>query len=187
MGSLRSVPSRRDVLRGLAATGVGLSLAAFPSLAEAAPTPRKKRKRPTPAKPNRFGCLEVTDPCRRHTQCCSGICTGKPGRKRCRAHGTGSCSQQGIGVCTAPNPALHRCNGNPNCFCFHTTAGSNFCGSFLGGDGCAVCTRDIDCLTLGFPAGSACVPVANGHCTEAACASAMACVPPCGFEPPPEM
>ena len=184
--SLRGAPSRREVLRGLAATGFGIGLAASPQLGEGKPKRRKKRKRPKPAKPNQYGCLEVSDPCRNATQCCSGICAGKPGRKRCRGHHTGSCSQQGQGVCTDPNPELQQCI-TTNCFCLRTTAGSNFCGNWFGYKACSTCKRDTDCQALGFPVGSACVPVSRGHCTAAECASGMVCIAPCGVEPPPAM
>ncbi len=186
--SLRGVPSRRDVLRGLAAAGIGLGLTSIPTVTEAKPKRPKKRKRPKPAKPNQFGCLEYNDPCRKHTQCCSGICTGKPGRKRCRAHGAGTCSQQDEGVCTTPdNPGALRCNSNPRCFCFETTGGNNFCGAWFDYRACASCRRDKDCEAIGFPAGSACVPVAKGECTVSGCANGMVCMAPCGATPPIEM
>ncbi len=38
--SLRGAPSRRDLVRGLAAAGVGIGLAAFPHLGEAKPQRR---------------------------------------------------------------------------------------------------------------------------------------------------
>jgi hypothetical protein len=181
--SLRDVPSRRDVLRGLTAAGLGLGLAALPELGEAKPKRRKKRKRPKPAKPNQYGCLEVNDPCRRHTQCCSGICTGKPGKKRCRAHGTGTCNQRAPGICEADNPALTFCNNSPTCVCVRTTAGSAFCGEGnLEVSRCAPCKRDADCVALGLPPGSACAPTATGNCAGD-CATGTVCLVPCGTDP----
>jgi hypothetical protein len=153
-------------------------------MADTKPNRRKKRKRPTPATPNRFGCLEVNDPCRRHLQCCSGICTGKPGRKRCRAHGAGSCRQATPTVCEALSLALARCNNAQDCACTRTTAGSAFCGSFTSGTSdCASCKRDSDCLKLGFPVGSACAPVATGNCAGR-CPTGLLCLAPCGTVPP---
>lgn len=189
--TLRGVPSRRDVLSGLAAAGSSLGLATLPALSEAKPRRRKKpkrSKRPKRAKPNRFGCLEYNDPCRSHRQCCSGICTGKPGRKRCRAHGAGTCSQRVEGICTTTgNASSLRCNSNPRCFCFETTGGNNFCGAWFDYKDCASCRRDRDCLAIGFPAGSACVPVSKGECTTSGCPNGMVCMAPCGATPPVEM
>jgi hypothetical protein len=178
--SLSGVPSRREVLRGLAA---GLGLAAVPLLGEAKPKRRKKRKRPTPAKPNQYGCLEVNDSCRRHLQCCSGRCTGKPGRKRCRAHGTGTCNQTNLAVCEAIGLEQTRCNNSISCYCTRTTAGSSFCGDVSTTSDCAICKRDVHCVALGFPPGSACVPFATGFCAGS-CPSGMLCMAPCGYVPP---
>lgn len=47
---------------------------------------------------------------------------------------------------------------------------------------CANCRTDADCLELGMPPGSACVPVAEGHCAGYACEHGMACLEPC--QPP---
>jgi hypothetical protein len=185
--SLSSLPSRREVLRGLAVTGLGLGLglglAVVPTQTEAKPARRKKRKRPQPAKPNRFGCLEVNDPCRRHLQCCSGICTGKPGRKRCRAHGTGTCNQANPAICETAAPEQTFCNNSRTCVCIRTTADSSFCGQTGAGSGCTTCKRDTDCVKLGFPSGSACAPVATGACAGE-CPTAMFCMAPCGYVPP---
>lgn len=175
---LRGTPSRRDVLRGLAATGFGLGLA-VPSLAEAKPNRRKPRKRLQPVKPNRYGCLEIKDPCRRHSHCCSGICTGPPGRKRCRGHGT--CNQANPGTCEAIDPIQTLCNNSLSCLCFRTTAGSSFCSDVSAGTSeCTSCKRDADCVRLGLPPGSACLPAANGACVGI-CPTGMACMVPCGY------
>jgi hypothetical protein len=156
--SLSGIPSRREVLRGLVATGFGLGLAVFPQLSEAKPKRRKKkRKRPTPAKPNQYGCLEVNDPCRQHTQCCSGVCTGQPGKKRCRAHNTGGCTAQFDGC----SGLLVGCGTQG--YCVRTTGKASFCGGAPAD--CAVCRRDADCEAT-YGAGAACVACAN--CIEQA-------------------
>jgi hypothetical protein len=135
-------------------------------------------------KPNQYGCLNVGDACGRSSQCCSSICAGKKGKKRCRGHGTETCSQKGPGACLADNPDLLHCGSNVNCYCFRTTAGSYFCGDWFGGTMiCHDCAKDADCEALGLP-GSACVPVARGQCAGASCEDGMACMAPCGYQPP---
>jgi hypothetical protein len=165
--TLRSVPSRRDVLRGLAAIGIGLGTARLP-----APVAGE-----TPS-----GCRKVGDRCKRADQCCSGICTGKPGKKKCRAHGTGTCDQKIEGICTTPDLLSVVCNNRSNCGCFRTTAGSNFCAELLPPSQCVECTKDADCVALGLPAGTACAPVSAGRCAGQ-CPSGMACLYPCGSAP----
>ena len=175
--SLTRVPSRRDVLRGLVGAGLGLAMARFPIVVAAKRKRRKKKK----ARPNAFGCLEVGDPCQNADQCCSGICEGKKGTRRCRARGVGTCDQQALGWCRADTL---KCNNSQDCACIRTTAGSNFCVQLNVPDEeiCADCQRDADCEVLGFPAGSACAPFSVGICAGA-CESGMACVPPCGYVP----
>jgi hypothetical protein len=147
--------------------------------------PHKPKHKPKKAKPNEFGCLEVGDPCNNADQCCSGICQGKKGKKQCRAHGTGVCDQTAEGICTAANPNTTVCDNTNICACIRTTAGSNFCSQFEPDPKliCADCQKDADCVALGFPAGSACVPLGIGSCAHA-CESGMACFPPCGVEFP---
>ena len=135
--------------------------------------------------PHPYGCREVGDACKRSGQCCSSICKGKPGKKTCRAHGTATCKQGVPGACTAGNPELLHCGSNSDCFCFRTTAGSNYCGDWFGGTKiCHACTKDADCEALNLPPGSACVPVAMGNCAAANCEGGMMCMAPCGSEPP---
>jgi len=168
---------RRAFLSGaLALAAARLGLAA----AEAS-TARTSRR----SKPNQYGCLEVGNACKRASQCCSSICIGKPGKKKCRAHDIGTCKQGTPGACTADNPDLLRCGGNSNCFCFRTTAGSNFCGDWFGGTKiCHSCASDADCVALGLPAGAACVPVTNGNCATTNCEGGMMCMAPCGAPAP---
>jgi hypothetical protein len=167
--------SRRALLGGVLAFGTaGLGL---PDIAA-----RKKPK--DKPQPNQYGCLEVGDACKRASQCCSSLCKGKPRKKTCRAHGAGTCSQKGPGVCTAPNPYVLRCNNEIFCSCLRTTAGSNYCGDNFFKE-CTDCQKDADCEKLGFPAGSACVPLNIGACSGG-CESGMGCFAPCGSMPPEE-
>jgi hypothetical protein len=184
---MTNFPSRRNVLRGLAGMGFGLGIARLPDLVEAKKKrKRKRKKKQKPARPNEFGCFEVGDPCTSVDDCCSGICEGKT----CRAHGTGICRQDRVGVCSATTTDVPTFVCGNECYCFGTTAGSNFCAVAPAGVGspkCADCKKDADCLALGFPDGSACVPVGLGHCSGR-CETGMACLVPCGveFPPPPE-
>lgn len=179
------VPSRREVVRGLAGAGLGLGRARISDPAVAKKRKRKNKhkhkKKERAAKPNEFGCLEVGDACKGADQCCSGICEGK----KCRAHGTGTCEQGVPGYCQTSPLELDKliCNNDFDCFCLHTTAGSNFCALLADGSACVTCQRDTDCAELGFPAGSACVPVSERHCAGT-CESGMMCLLPCGYVPP---
>ncbi len=186
--TISSLPSRRDLLRGLAGAGLGLGIARLPELVEAKKK-RKKRKKVKKPQPNQFGCLEVGDACSSEADCCSGICEGTR-KKTCQSHGTGTCPQDRAGIClsTADDVPFLKCNNGGACFCYTTTAGSSFCGDrgpVLGdAASCADCQTDADCDALGFPEGSACAPVGTGYCAGE-CASGMACLAPCGTELPP--
>lgn len=189
--------SRRSLLGGSLAMATGW-------LGVSASDARKKRKRkrkrkkkeqpsplppttpppppPLPQTPNEYGCFEVGDPCTSAADCCSSICEGNV----CRAHDTGICSQDKPGVCSATTTDVPTFVCGNDCYCFHTTAGSNYCAvppAAVGSPKCADCKKDADCLALGYPSGSACVPVALGHCSGR-CASGMACLVPCGVEYP---
>jgi hypothetical protein len=200
-----SLPSRREVLRSLAGAGVGFGSLLLPGIAEAKKHKKKTKKKrkeqpqlqlqpqpqPQPLSPlvfNQYGCVAVGQPCRGDgTNCCSGICQGAAPAEgqldtsRCAAHGTGSCKQQGEGICTATNPAALKCNNSANCACIETTAGSNFCYEGRADQAdklCTECSKDADCEALGFPPGSACAPVSAGLCAGL-CATGMACLIPC--------
>lgn len=139
---------------------------------------RSRKKRPKKPKPNVYGCLSVGASCKRADQCCSGICEGKKGKWKCRAHDTGTCDQRADGYCEAGNPYLAQCNGG-GCLCFRTTGGSRIC---AGSVQCEACQRDTDCLALGYPPGSACAPVSGDLACADICEAGMACVTPCGPE-----
>jgi hypothetical protein len=153
----------------------------------ASPTGDAKRKhkhkaKAKKAKPNEFGCLSVGKACKSDDQCCTGICEGKQDKK-CRAHDTGTCDQKADDFCAAPSQDT-LCNGSPTCACVRTTAGSTFCvDTSSGASACADCQNDANCEALGFPPGSACAPFTEGVCAGM-CEGDMACVVPCGFQPP---
>lgn len=187
--TMTGLPTRRDLLRGLAGAGLGLGIAQGANLVGARKTRKQRKKKGKRPQPNAFGCLDVGDACSSETGCCSGLCAGTKGKKTCQAHGTGICPQNHVGIClaTADEIPVLKCGNQELCFCYTTTAGSNFCGQ--GGPrvgdkaACTDCQKDADCAALGFPAGSACAPVGNGYCSGQ-CATDMACIPPCGVELP---
>lgn len=179
--ALIGMPSRREVLRGLAGAGLGSVSVRHQDAAEAKKKRKHKTKKP---QPNAFGCLDVGQPCAGNSAtCCSGICDGVKPRKgkkdtsRCVGHDAGIC-KAGSDLCTTG--VLHLCSANVNCLCLTTTGNAGFCGDVTdGGDKlCRDCDRDTDCEEE-FGPGAACV-VFEGACEEI-CASTgrTACMPPC--------
>jgi hypothetical protein len=175
--------SRRDVLRRLAGVGLALGVSRLPGLAEAKKGRKRKGRKDKKAKPNAFGCLDVGDLCKSAAGCCSGICEGAKGKRTCQAHHAGTCDQREPGVCEAGNPADTLCNGE-QCACVRTTGGSKFCATLFPPSDCADCTKDTDCEAQGFPEGTACVPYGGEFLCAGQCETGMACVAPCGTEPP---
>ncbi|MDF3042349.1 MAG: hypothetical protein K0Q71_5055 [Thermomicrobiales bacterium] len=135
--SVIGVPSRRDVLRGLAIAGLGFGAARRPLRSMAA---RKKRKKK--GRPNAFGCLNVGKPCTNAARCCSGICQ----RKKCRAHDTGIC------VAGDHSPG---CGGDASVGCATSLGKAGMCGTTTGNAGycfasgeCFACRRDAECQAV---------------------------------------
>jgi len=184
--SLMRAPSRRDLLRGLAAAGLGLGAARLPDLAAAKKKrKRKHKKKDRKPRPNAFGCFNVGAVCKSAEQCCSGICEGKKDKRQCRAHDTGTCNQQDPGMCEVGNIFDALCNGGLECGCFRTTGGSDVCAALFNVSQCADCQKDADCLALGFPPGTSCAPIGGEFACKEICIGGMACMQPCGSEPPP--
>lgn len=182
--SLLAGSTRRDLLRGLAA-GLGLGSAYTALESEAKKKRKRRKKKQKPATPNEFGCIEVGDRSQSADECCSGVCEGK----KCRAHGVDVCRQDRPGVCTAGLDEAPSLGCGANCWCFRTTAGSNFCAPAPRTApqlDCTTCRKDADCIALGYPAGSACAQVGRGNCSGW-CDSGMACLVPCGVPFPEEM
>jgi hypothetical protein len=166
--------SRRSLLGAMLAAAAGR----LSAKSTEAKKKRKRKKKDKKPKPNEFGCLEVGDPCKSEEQCCSGICDGKKGKRKCRAHGAGTCRQDLTGLCSDP-PTLATCNDSETCFCLRTTANSNFCAE-LGQKLCTDCQKDADCEALGLPSGSASLPTEGALCADHCPKTGMVCLAPCG-------
>jgi hypothetical protein len=167
------VGPRRALLGGAVALAAG-----WLGIGDAAAKRKGKKKKKKKAKPNAYGCLDVGDPCKSAEGCCSGICTGKKGKRTCRAHGGGTCRQELTGLCSDP-PTLATCNDSETCYCLRTTANSNFCAQ-LGQALCTDCQKDADCEALGLPPGSACLPTEGALCADQCPETGMVCLAPCG-------
>lgn len=172
--------SRRLVLGGgLASAAAGLCLMGGEARKKRRKKRKKRRKKSKKARPNAYGCLNVGATCKKAGRCCSGICQGKKGKRKCRAHDTGTCKQNAPAFCEG-DPVQTLCNNSPQCACLKTTGGSSICGSLsTESSQCAECRTDADCLALGLPPGSACVPFSTGVCAGN-CPTGMACAAPCG-------
>ncbi|MGH2614997.1 MAG: hypothetical protein ACRDJC_07145 [Thermomicrobiales bacterium] len=175
--SLTSVPSRRDVLRGLVGAGLGLCASRLPESAAGKNGRNKKLQR------NAFGCVEVGGKCRgKDAACCSGRCDGKKPRKgqkdtsRCVAHGASTC-QPGHhiqDVCGgAANVSCTTSTGDTGGACTTTTGNAAYCPREAH---CRACKKDADCqpfcgkeaaciVCAGCPeGGTACASPTSGLC-----------------------
>lgn len=139
--SLTDAWPRREMLRRLTAATVGLALARFP---RGGRTKKRKKKK---VRRNKFGCVTVGGYCKNAGQCCSGICQGKQGKKKCKAHDTGGC-QAGQHTCVE----LVECTTTAEVAgeCFTTTGNAGYCGG-LGAGICMDCKRDADCRAVRGP------------------------------------
>ena len=178
--TVRRLPSRRHVLRGLAGMGLGLGGLQLSDVANARKQHKGKKKakkkqsknqpetQPQPVF-NAFGCLDVGQPCRGNSSlCCSGICQGAapppgaPDTSTCVAHDTGVCKK---GATTCEAGTLVECVADDTSICFRTTGNAPFCGSVMIDikKYCRVCAKDTDCQAEYGP-GAACV-VFDGVCS----------------------
>jgi hypothetical protein len=159
--------TRRALLGGAAMIAAGRSGA--PNSA----AKKKHRKKPTL---NRFGCVDVGNPCLGNDAlCCSGFCLGQKSKKgkrdrsRCVAHHADICQPGQLSIpCGGTDETTALCtlpNGEPG-LCERTTGNASYCaGSF---NVCAPCGKDADCHAV-CGAGAACI-------TCAGCAEGTACV-----------
>lgn len=141
-------PSRRHLLSGLAGLGLSMGVTGYadPGFAR-----KRKGKRKKKVKKNFFGCVDVGLRCENPEQCCSGICTGKKGKKTCQPHGQSTC-QAGQHICQSGSQNPCTTIAGDDGVCSTTTGNAPFCG--VRGD-CFTCRRDTDC-ELFFGKGAAC-------------------------------
>jgi hypothetical protein len=169
---LNRFPSRRDLLRGLASTGLALPIARLP---ESAAKRRRRRKNKKKVRRNAFGCVNVGSFCKNSGQCCSGICTGKQDKKTCQAHnastctGTSGCGGDEFVRCTTDTGADGTCNV--------TTGNASYCAT---AGVCFDCSTDAECEPV-CGAGAACTVCAEcvpqGIQTACASANEFGCFP----------
>jgi hypothetical protein len=102
---------------------------------------KQKKRKQKAAAPNAFGCIDVGALCQNDDQCCSGICAGKQGKKRCRAHDVGDCQAGTAPEACDENVPCTTGAGDPGT-CGTTTGNAVYC--FVAG-GCFACQNDGDC------------------------------------------
>ena len=161
--------TRRFVLGGFTAVlGLGMDRLLDPA------TARKRKK----VKFNEFGCVNVGKFCKHGDQCCSGICRGKKGKKKCRAHDADVCTSGRADAFCKPGSPIVGCitSTGRSGSCYTTTGNAGFCNwEFT----CFSCTRDADCVSVcgaggAGGAGAACLVCAG--CSEGtACGSPDVC------------
>jgi hypothetical protein len=152
-GLARSVSillSRRALVSAL-----GVAAIARPGVAGAKRHQHEHKK----ARFNAFGCVNVGHFCKNNGQCCSGICQGKKGKKKCQAHDQSTCqagAQEGF------------CNANSvNVPCVSSTGETGTCDTTTGeaayctvGGNCFACAKDVDCVPFCGPQ-AACIVCGN--------------------------
>jgi hypothetical protein len=131
------------------AGALGLGALTFPSGIDAGKKRKKKKKK---IKRNKFGCVDVGGFCKNSGQCCSGICQGTNGKKKCKSHDTGGCqSGHAIADCNGEDVPCPDGSGGS---CATTTGKAAFClnAKF---NPVPPCRRDSDCTSGDL--GAACI------------------------------
>jgi hypothetical protein len=163
LDSLTRAISTRLSRRTLASV-LGLGALTIRNLTEA-----KKRKKKKHIKRNAFGCVNVGGFCKNADQCCSGICAGKKGKKKCRPHDGGSGCQAGQSEGCAGDPSNCVTSTGDTGVCDTTTGNAGYCGH---GFVCTACSKDVDCQERCGQAAVACIkcPDCDGTATfQTAC------------------
>ena len=130
--------TRRFVLGGFTAVlGLGMERLLDPASA------KKRKKRKKKVKFNEFGCVNVGGFCQNADQCCSGICGGKKGKKKCKDHNSGVGCQEGQHAfdCAGPSVQCTTSTGFSG-LCSTTTGNAGFC---THGFICMPCRKDAEC------------------------------------------
>lgn len=123
-------------------------------------------------------CKQNGRPCRNGNQCCSGLCTGKRDRKKCRpAPGQGTCTIETNTCVIGGQAAVCDPGLTGTCSCFRRPNGAAFCAD----------TTTFDCLPCAqCPVGTTCVHARNGVCVACPVGSGATetiCVRPCEAAP----
>lgn len=138
------------------AGALGLGAIGLADLADAKKKKRKRKKKKV--KRNEFGCVDVGRFCKKADQCCSGICQGKKGKKKCKAHDATTCQGgETSAECGGVDVPCTSSSGEPNGLCFTTTGKAGYC--IADGD-CFPCQKDADCIPVCGPQ-AACVVCAD--------------------------
>jgi hypothetical protein len=165
--ALSARPSRRHVVRSLAAAAMAQAVLIGPGLGSGEARKRKKK-----IKTNKFGCIDVGQKCYgKDAKCCSGICNVSGKRSRCAAHDQGGCTRN-------ENSCLESVPCGVGGECYRTTGKAGFCGNPATCD-CDPCKKDKDCEAE-HGAGAACIVCINGgdDCVGVNGSKGTACVPP---------
>lgn len=129
--------SRRSLLGGTLAVPGWLG-------ASAGNAKKRNRNRKRTPRLNQFGCIDVGGRCDGAAdRCCSGICAGKKGKKRCRAHDPGGCQagQSPVTCGGMENIGCLTSRGAPG-LCLTTTGKTGYCAVELV---CEECSTDREC------------------------------------------
>lgn len=152
---------------------IGLGTLALPSLVDAS----KKRKNKKKIKRNDFGCVSVGKFCKNGGQCCSGICKGKKGKKKCKAHDRGGCQAgQSVPTCGGAEEVLCTTGAGVGGQCITTTGNAGYCYAVAA---CAECSKDADCEAI-CGEGAACFPCAVGCASKGGTACGGLTLSSCG-------
>jgi hypothetical protein len=140
----------RSLSRRAIAGALGLGALGLPTLLEAKKHKHKKKKK---VKFNDFGCVNVGNFCKNSGQCCSGVCQGKKGKKKCKAHNESTCTTgQHTDFCGGTDASCVSSAGVPG-VCETTTGNAGYC-AVVGI--CDACTKDADCIA-DFGPDAACI------------------------------
>jgi hypothetical protein len=164
--SLIATPSRRRLVRGLAAAVLAQGTLLGPGAGVGT-----ARKRKNKLKKNQFGCVDVGGKCYgKDAKCCSGICDGNGKRSKCAAHNEGSCTRD-------DNSCLESVSCGVGGECYRTTGKAGFCGN-SGTCDCDPCKKDKDCEAE-HGEGAACIVCITGgdDCVGVNGSKGTACIP----------
>jgi hypothetical protein len=160
--------TRRFVL-GSVAAALGLGTTPIPDGGTARKRKNKRVKR------NEFGCVNVGNFCKHDDQCCSGICRGKKGKKKCRAHDADVCTSGHADAFCKPGSPIVGCitSTGRSGSCYTTTGNAGFCNwEFT----CFSCTKDADCVLVCGTGGEGAACLLCEGCSEGtACGSPDVC------------